>query len=78
MSPLKRSLAILPMIKGTTIKKENRADLDLSTPNNTAADMVAPLREIPGNMATACAIPITNALRNETPLSVVLAKSAKI
>ena len=39
--------------------------------------MVAPLLEIPGSMATACAMPIANALRKDTFLSVVLAKSAK-
>ena len=32
ISPLKISFAILPKIKGTTIKKENRAAFSLSTP----------------------------------------------
>ena len=40
-------LAILPKIKGITIKNENRAALLLSIPKITPKAMVAPLRDIP-------------------------------
>src|SRR5690606_35015017 len=69
--------ATLAKIKGTTIKKEKRADLDLSTPSSTAAEIVAPLLEMPGKRATAWARPMTKDDRKETPLSVVLALSAR-
>ena len=52
-SPPTRSLAILPKIKGTTIKNEKRAAFVLSLPNNTDVDIVAPLLEIPGSIAMA-------------------------
>ena len=41
-SPDSTSLAIFPKINGTTIKKEKRAALVLSTPKSTDVDMVAP------------------------------------
>lgn len=40
------SLATFPKINGTTIKKEKRAALVRSTPNNTEVEIVAPEREI--------------------------------
>ena len=46
-------LAILPKIKGITIKNENRAALLLSIPKITPKAMVAPLRDIPGKIAMA-------------------------
>ena len=52
-SPLNISLAIFPKIKGITIRKEKRAALVLSLPNNTEVEIVAPLLEIPGNIAIA-------------------------
>ena len=53
ISPEIISFPILPSINGTTIKKENRADFSLSTPNKTDIEIVAPEREIPGKIATA-------------------------
>ena len=53
VSVSKMLFAILPTIRGTTIKKEKRAAFSLSIPNNTAVAMVAPLLEIPGNIAIA-------------------------
>ena len=50
ISPPRISLATLPRINGTTIKKENRAALLLSLPNITEVEIVAPDREMPGNM----------------------------
>ena len=47
------SLAIFPKIKGMTIKNENLAALVLSFPNKTDVEIVAPEREIPGNIAMA-------------------------
>lgn len=61
-SPSSKSLAILPNIKGMTIRKENFAALALSIPKSTAVDMVAPERDIPGAIAMAWAIPIFTAL----------------
>ena len=58
ISPEKISSAIFPKIKGTTIKKEKRADFSLSIPKSTAVEIVAPEREIPGNIAIACETPI--------------------
>jgi hypothetical protein len=58
ISPDRTSLNILPKIKGTTIKNENRADLSLSIPKSTAVEIVAPERDIPGKIAMACVIPI--------------------
>ena len=52
-SPPNISLAIFPKINGITIKKEKRAALLLSLPRSTEVEMVAPLLEIPGNIATA-------------------------
>lgn len=52
-SSLKTSLAILPKIKGTTIKKEKRAAFSLSTPINTEVEIVAPDLDIPGKIAIA-------------------------
>ena len=75
-SPLTRSFPIFPKIKGTTIKKENRAALLLSFPNNTEVDIVAPLLEIPGSIAMACEIPMMNALLKVTALPVYFALSA--
>ena len=51
--PPKRSLAILPKINGITIRKEKRAALVLSFPSKTEVEIVAPLLEIPGNIAIA-------------------------
>ena len=58
------SLAILPKIRGTTIRKENRAAFSLSIPSKTEVDIVAPERETPGNIAMACEIPIMSAWKN--------------
>jgi hypothetical protein len=44
---------ILPKIRGTTIKKLNRAAFSLSMPNNTEVEIVAPDLEIPGKIAIA-------------------------
>lgn len=52
-SSLIMSFAILPKIKGTTIKKENLAAFDLSIPNNTEVAIVAPDLDIPGKIAIA-------------------------
>ena len=52
-SPENISLVILPKIRGTTIKNENRADFSLSTPNKTEVEIVAPDLEIPGSIAIA-------------------------
>ena len=51
------SLITLPIIKGTTIRKENLAAFSLSIPRITALEIVAPDLEIPGTIAIACAIP---------------------
>ena len=75
--PSSISLATFPKIKGTTIKKEKRAALVLSTPNKTEVDIVAPEREIPGSIAIACEIPITKAFVKDTLWFVFLALSAK-
>ena len=76
-SPEKMSFAIFPKIKGTTIRKENRAAFALSLCNKTDVEIVAPEREIPGSMAIAWAMPIIIASLNETSLSVFLALSAR-
>jgi hypothetical protein len=60
ISPPKISFAILPNIRGTTIKKENRAAFSLSIPSNTEVEIVAPDLDIPGSIAIAWAIPINN------------------
>ena len=52
-SPLNKSLAIFPKIKGMTMKKGKRAALVLAVPSNTEVEVVAPLLEIPGNSAMA-------------------------
>ena len=77
ISPEKKSLAIFPKIKGTTIKKENRAAFSLSIPKSTAVDIVAPEREIPGRIAIACEIPIRIAALIPTCFADALALSAK-
>ena len=51
--PLKISFAIFPKIRGTTIKKENRAAFSLSIPRITDVEIVAPDLEIPGRIAIA-------------------------
>ena len=53
MSPVERSFKTFPNIKGTTIKKENFADEDLSIPKITEVAIVAPDLEIPGKIAIA-------------------------
>ena len=53
ISPEKISLAILPKIKGTTIKKENLAAFFLSIPRSTEVEIVAPDLDIPGKIAIA-------------------------
>ncbi len=53
-----KSFAIFPNIKGMTIKNEKRAALLLSFPSKTDVEIVAPLLEIPGSIATACEMPI--------------------
>ena len=58
MSPLIMSLTILPMMRGITIRKENLAAFSLSIPSKTEEDIVAPEREMPGNIAMACETPI--------------------
>ena len=75
MSPLIMSLPILPKMRGTTIRKENRAAFSLSIPNKTEVDIVAPERETPGNIAMACATPMMSAWKNLTFLFVFLAYS---
>ena len=47
------SSAVAPRIGGRTIKKLNRAASLRSMPKSNAAEMVAPLRLMPGNTATA-------------------------
>ena len=47
------SLITLPIIKGTTIRKENLAAFVLSIPNKTAVEIVAPDLDIPGKIAMA-------------------------
>ena len=59
VSALVMSLITLPIIKGTTIRKENLAAFSLSIPRITAVEIVAPDLEIPGIIAIACAIPTT-------------------
>ena len=76
-SPLRMSLAILPSIKGITIKNENSADFFLSIPSNTDMAIVDPLLEIPGKMAMAWAIPINKESINPTFLAVDFALSAR-
>ena len=58
----KRILAMLPRISGITIKKEKFAAFSRLIPRNIASAIVAPLREIPGIIATACINPMKNAL----------------
>ena len=70
-------MAIFPKINGTTIRKEKRAAFVLSLPKSTEVEIVAPEREIPGNIAMACEKPITKALENDTFLLVFFALSAK-
>jgi hypothetical protein len=53
VSSSNKSLAILPIINGTTIKNENLAAFSLSIPNKTEVDIVAPDLEIPGKIAMA-------------------------
>ena len=64
ISPLIMSFPILPKIRGTTIRKENRAAFSLSIPSKTEVDIVAPERETPGNIAIACEMPIMSAWKN--------------
>ena len=52
-SPEIKSLHTFPIINGTTIRNENFAAFSLSMPSKTAAEIVAPEREIPGISATA-------------------------
>ena len=66
MSPLIMSLLILPKMRGTTIRKENRAAFSLSIPSKTEVEIVAPERETPGNIAMACATPIMSAWKKFT------------
>jgi len=73
ISPLKMSLAILPKIKGTTIKKEKRAARSRSMCNSTEVEIVAPERDTPGRIAIACAMPMISAFRYETFRSVIVA-----
>ena len=61
VSPLIMSLPILPKMRGTTIRKENRAAFSLSIPSKTEVEIVAPERETPGNIAIACEIPTMSA-----------------
>ena len=77
LSAYKILLAMLPTISGTTIKKEKRAAFSLSIPNRTAVAMVAPLLEIPGNMATAWSNPMIKALFALMSFKVDFARSAK-
>ena len=53
ISPENISFDILPIINGTTIKKENLADFSLSIPSKTDVEIVAPDRDIPGSIAIA-------------------------
>lgn len=48
-----KSLAAAPKITGSTIKKENLAALDRSTPSSTELPIVDPERLIPGKIAIA-------------------------
>ena len=59
------------------MRKENLAAFVRSTPRRTEVDIVAPDREIPGNIAMACEIPMIKALINDTFLLVFFALSAK-
>lgn len=59
------------------IRNENRAAFDLSIPNNTEVDMVAPERETPGKIAMAWLMPMSNEAKKETSFSDFLALSAK-
>ena len=70
-------MAIFPKINGITIKNEKRAAFDLSFPSRTEVDIVAPERDTPGSMATACDMPIISASQNPTFFVVGLARSAK-
>src|SRR5690606_8973313 len=70
-------LAVAPKIKGSTIKNENLAAFDLSSPNKMEVEMVEPERDIPGSRAAkACAIPIMNESLKLMSLPVFLALSA--
>ncbi len=53
-----------PRIGISTIKKEKRATSSFFVPSRRPVAIVEPLREIPGITATACAMPIINALKN--------------
>ena len=52
---------IIPIMGNKTIINENSAAFFLLTPQNNAIAMVAPDRDIPGNMANAWAKPIKKA-----------------
>ena len=75
--PSRRLFAILPKIKGITIRNEKRAALSLLILRSTASAMVDPLREIPGIMATACIKPIKNAFLKLSKLLFLLIRSAR-
>ena len=68
---------MMTRINGTDIKNEKRADFSLSTPNRTDVEIVAPEREIPGNIAIACDIPITTEPKKLTFFLVGFALSAR-
>lgn len=55
-----------PNMGSRTIRNENLAALSLSMPINKAVEIVAPERDIPGNMATVWANPIIMALGKVT------------
>jgi hypothetical protein len=61
-SPLIISRIATPKMGINTIRNEKRAISSFLAPVNSPVAMVAPLREIPGITATACAMPMMNAL----------------
>ena len=50
MSPLIMSLPILPKMRGTTIRKENRAAFSRSTPSKTDVDIDNPTQDDVDNL----------------------------
>ena len=70
-------LTITPKISGSTIKKENFAELSLSNPSRTDVEIVAPDLDNPGMRAIAWEIPITIEPKILTLFVVSLDLSAK-
>ena len=63
---------------GVESRNENRAAVGRSRLRNKPAEMVMPLRETPGMMASACAVPISIASAIETCADILLLAAERI